>query len=101
MLNQSALELPRHAYPNLLAAQVWDDWPASERTQLGIDSLDTLTGFLSVAYQASLQNEEGRQFICRIALSQSSALEAQDFFFSVFHASPPSNHPPLDDPHTH
>jgi hypothetical protein len=97
MLNQSALELPRHAYPNLLAVQVWEDWPASERTQLGIDSLDTLTGFLSVAYQASLLNEEGRQVISRIALCHSSGLEAQDLFLYGFHISRFCKQRPFDE----
>ena len=68
MPDKPALELPSHGYPSLLAAQAWQDWPSPERTQLGIERLDTLTGFLSVAYQASLLNEEGRPVVCRLAL---------------------------------
>jgi len=87
MLNESALELPSHGYPDLLAAQAWPDWPAAERTQLGIDSLDTLTAFLSVAYQASLLNEEGRPVISRLALCDPSSLEAEGLCLYDFHIS--------------
>jgi hypothetical protein len=87
MMNESAPELPSHGYPNLLAVQTWEEWPASERAELGIDSLDTLTGFLSVAYQASLLHEEGRQVVCRLALCPPSSLEAEDLFSYGFHVS--------------
>ena len=87
MRNKDALELPSHGYPNLLAEQAWQDWPASERTHLGVDSLNTFAGFLSVAYQASLLHEEGRQVICRVALCHPSALEAEDLFSYGFHVS--------------
>jgi hypothetical protein len=97
MSNKTALELPSHAYPNLLAAQAWQDWPAVDRTQLGIDSLDALIGFLSVAYQASLLNEEGRQVICRLALCHPSALEVQDLFLYGFHFSRFCKQRPFDE----
>jgi hypothetical protein len=87
MLKQSALDQPSHGYPHRLAEQAWQDWPASERTQLRIDSLDTLTGFLSVAYQASLLHEEGRPVVCRLALCQPSELEARDLFLYGFNVS--------------
>jgi hypothetical protein len=87
MQHRSGVELPYHGYPDLLAAQVWQDWPASERAHLAVDALDTLVGFLSVAYQASLLNEEGRQVVCRIALCHPSALEAQDLLLYGFHVS--------------
>jgi DisA bacterial checkpoint controller nucleotide-binding len=97
MLKQSALDLPSHGYPDLLAEQAWQDWPASERTQLGINSLDRLTGFLSVAYQASLLNEEGRPVVCRLALCHPSALEAQDLFLYGFHLSRFCKQRPFDE----
>jgi hypothetical protein len=96
MRNKSALELS-HGYPDLLAAQVWQDWPAAERTHLAVDTLDTLTGFLSVAYQASLLNEEGRQVVCRIALCRPPALEAQDLFLYGFHVSRFCKQRPFDE----
>jgi hypothetical protein len=97
MVKQSAWDLPSHGYPHRLAEQAWQDWPASERTQLGIDSLDMLTGFLSVAYQASLLNEEGRQVACRLALCHPSALEAQDLFLYGFHVSRFCKQRPFDE----
>ncbi|HZC34971.1 MAG TPA: hypothetical protein VE242_05130, partial [Chthoniobacterales bacterium] len=87
MRNKNVIELARHGYPNLLATQVWEDWSASDRTHLGVDSLDTLAGFLSIAYQASLLNEEGRQVICRIALCHPDALHAKDLLLYGFHVS--------------
>jgi DisA bacterial checkpoint controller nucleotide-binding len=97
MLKQSALDPSSHGYPDLLAEQAWQDWPASERTQLGINSLDRLTGFLSVAYQASLLNEEGRPVVCRLALCHPSALEAQDLFLYGFHLSRFCKQRPFDE----
>ena len=97
MPNGSPQELPSHGYPNLLAAQAWQDWPSPERTQLGIERLETLTGFLSVAYQASLLNEEGRQVVCRLALCPPSALEVQDLFLYGFHVSRFCRQRPFDE----
>jgi hypothetical protein len=87
MPHQSILERPVHGYPDLLAREVWQDLPASNREHLGVDSLDTLTDFLSIAYQASLLNEEGRQVVCRIALCHPSSLRAQDLVSYGFHVS--------------
>jgi hypothetical protein len=97
MLKQSALDQPSHGYPHRLAEQAWLDWPASERTQLGIDSLDTLTGFLSVAYQASLLHEEGRPVVCRLALCHPSELEARDLFSYGFQISRFCKQRPFDE----
>jgi hypothetical protein len=97
MRNKSALERLSHGYPDLLAAQVWQDWPEPERTQLAVDSLDTLTEFLSIAYQASLLNEEGRQVVCRIALCHPSALEAHDLLLYGFHVSRFCKQRPFDE----
>ena len=96
MPDKPALELPSHGYPSLLAAQAWQDWPSPERTQLGIERLDTLTGFLSVAYQASLLNEEGRPVVCRLALCP-PALETQDLFLYGFHVSRFCQQRPFDE----
>jgi hypothetical protein len=96
MRNKDAL-VPSHGYPNLLAEQAWQDWPAAERTHLGVDGLDTFAGFLSVAYQASLLHEEGRQVICRVALCQPSALEAQDLYLYGFHVSRFCRQRPFDE----
>src|SRR5260221_10495194 len=93
----SPQELPSHGYPNSLGAQAWQDWPSPERTQLGIERLETLTGFLSVAYQASLLNEEGRPVVCRLALCPPSALEAQDLFLYGFHVSRFCQQRPFDE----
>jgi sensor domain DACNV-containing protein len=97
MLKQNAWDLPSHGYPHLLAEQAWQDWPTSERTQLGIESLDTLTGCLSVAYQASLLNEEGRQVVCRLALCHPSALAARDLSSYGFHISRFCKRRPFDE----
>jgi hypothetical protein len=97
MQNESTLELPAHGYPDLLAAQVWQEWPEPERKHLGVDSLDFLAGFLSIAYQASLLNEEGRQVACRIALCHPSALEADDLLLYGFHVSRFCRQRPFDE----
>jgi hypothetical protein len=97
MRNKDALEPPCHGYPNLLAEQAWQDWPAAERARLGIDSLNAFAGFLSVAYQASLLHEEGRPVICRVALCHPSALEAQDLLLYGFHVSRFCRQRPFDE----
>jgi Probable sensor domain DACNV len=87
MSHESTFERPVHGYPDLLAREVWRDWSASQREHLSVDSLDMLTNFLSIAYQASLLNEEGRQVVCRIALCDPSTLQAQYLVSYGFHVS--------------
>ncbi len=87
MLNGKSSATLSHGYPDRLAAEVWQEWPAAERMHLAVDGLDALTGFLSVAYQASLLNEEGRPVFCRIALCHPSGLDADDLNLYGFHLS--------------
>jgi hypothetical protein len=97
MSHEYILERPAHGYPDLLAREVWRDWPASNREHLGVDNLDTLTHFLSIAYQASLLNEEGRQVVCRIALCHPLTLQAQDLVSYGFNISRFCNHRSFDE----
>jgi hypothetical protein len=69
------MELRSHGYPDLLAKQLWPTWVAKGNRRFGIDSRDSLARVLSVAYQASLLHEEGRQVTCRIALCPESDLD--------------------------
>jgi hypothetical protein len=62
------MQLPSHTYPRQLAELLWSAWIGEKRTHTAVDSEDTLSGFLSVAYQASLLREESRPVECRIAL---------------------------------
>jgi hypothetical protein len=97
MLKERALDLSNHGYPQRLAEQAWQEWPTSERTQLGIETQDRLTGFLSVAYQASLLNEEGRPVVCRLALCHPAELEARDLFLYGFQVSRFCRQRPFDE----
>ena len=62
------MQLPSHTYPRQLAGLLWSAWVGEKRTHPAVDSEDTLSRFLSVAYQASLLREESRPVECRIAL---------------------------------
>jgi hypothetical protein len=62
------MQLSSHTYPRQLAELLWSAWVGENRTHPAVDSEDTLCGFLSVAYQASLLREESRPVECRIAL---------------------------------
>jgi hypothetical protein len=76
-----------HAYPELLAAQSWQTWPEREKKHFALRTIEALSGFISVAYQASLLNEEGQPVICRIALCHASELEASNLSFYSFNVS--------------
>jgi hypothetical protein len=69
------MELRSHSYPDLLARQLWPTWVAKGNCRFGIDSRDSLTRVLSVAYQASLLHEEGRPVTCRVALCPEADLD--------------------------
>ncbi|HEX4201527.1 MAG TPA: hypothetical protein VHY59_08420 [Chthoniobacterales bacterium] len=69
------MELRSHGYPDLLARQLWPTWVGKGSYRFGIDSRDALGRVLSVAYQASLLHEEGRQVTCRIALCAETDLD--------------------------
>ncbi|MBV8098957.1 MAG: hypothetical protein JOZ31_07345, partial [Verrucomicrobia bacterium] len=69
------MELRSHGYPDLLARQLWPTWVGKGNYRFGIDSRDALGRVLSVAYQASLLHEEGRQVTCRIALCAETDLD--------------------------
>jgi hypothetical protein len=69
------MELRSHGYPDLLARQLWPTWVAKGNYRFGVDSRDSLARVLSVAYQASLLHEEGRQVTCRIALCPEADLD--------------------------
>src|SRR6201987_1147031 len=69
------MELRSHGYPDLLARQLWPTWVGKGNNRFGIDSRDALARVLSVAYQASLLHEEGRQVTCRIALCAETDLD--------------------------
>jgi hypothetical protein len=69
------MELRSHGYPDLLARQLWPTWVGKGNNRFGIDSRDALARVLSVAYQASLLHEEGRQVTCRIALCPEGDLD--------------------------
>jgi len=62
------MQLTSHTYPRQLAELLWSAWLAENRRHPAVDSEETLSSFLSVAYQASLLREEGRPIECRIAL---------------------------------
>ena len=62
------MQSPSHTYPRQLAELLWSAWVRENRVHPAVDSEDTLSGFLSVAYQASLLREESRPVECRIAL---------------------------------
>jgi hypothetical protein len=70
------MELRSHSYPDLLAKQLWPTWVAKGNHRFGIESRDALARVLSVAYQASLLHEEGRQVTCRVALCHETDLQA-------------------------
>jgi sensor domain DACNV-containing protein len=76
-----------HAYPELLAAQSWPTWLEREKKHFALRTVESFSGFLSVAYQASLLNEEGQPVICRIALCHASELEASNLSFYSFNVS--------------
>jgi hypothetical protein len=69
------MELRSHSYPDLLAKQLWPTWVAKGNYRFGLDTRDSLARVLSVAYQASLLHEEGRQVSCRIALCSETDLD--------------------------
>jgi hypothetical protein len=69
------MELRSHSYPDLLARQLWPTWVAKGNYRFGLDTRDSLARVLSVAYQASLLHEEGRQVSCRIALCSEADLD--------------------------
>jgi DisA bacterial checkpoint controller nucleotide-binding len=62
------MQLTFHTYPRQLAELLWSAWAGENRMHPAIDSEETLSKFLSVAYQASLLREESRPVECRIAL---------------------------------
>jgi hypothetical protein len=91
------MELRSHGYPDLLSKQLWPTWVAKGTYRFGIDSRDSLARVLSVAYQASLLHEEGRQVTCRIALCQEADLDPAvlaPYSFRVLNLSRPR---PLDE----
>ena len=69
------MELRSHGYPDLLAKQLWPTWVAKGNYGFGIESRDALARVLSIAYQASLLHEEGRQVTCRVALCPETDLD--------------------------
>src|ERR1700739_2716350 len=69
------MELRSHGYPDLLARQLWPTGVGKGNNRFGIDSRDSLARVLSVASQASLLHEEGRQVTCRIALCSEGDLD--------------------------
>src|SRR5258708_8478316 len=69
------MELRSHGYPDMLAKQLWPTWVAKGNYRFGIESRDALARVLSVAYQASLLHEEGRQVTCRVALCPGTDLD--------------------------
>ena len=69
------MELRSHGYPDMLAKQLWPTWVAKGNYRFGIESRDALARVLSVAYQASLLHEEGRQVTCRVALCPETDLD--------------------------
>jgi hypothetical protein len=86
------MDLRSHSYPDLLARQLWPTWVAKGNYRFGIDSRDALGGLLSVAYQASLLHEEGRQVTCRLALCSQAELDPEvlaPYSFRVLNLSRP------------
>src|SRR5258708_18143383 len=69
------MELRSNGYPDMLAKQLWPTWVAKGNYRFGIESRDALARVLSVAYQASLLHEEGRQVTCRVALCPETDLD--------------------------
>jgi DisA bacterial checkpoint controller nucleotide-binding len=57
-----------HTYPRQLAERLWSEWVEKDKRHGVVDSVEALTTFLSIAYQASLLREESRPVECRIAL---------------------------------
>jgi hypothetical protein len=87
MSTSSPLQPLSHAYPDLLAAQSWQIWLEREKKHFALRTVESFSGFLSVAYQASLLNEEGQPVICRIALCHLSELEASNLSLYSFNGS--------------
>jgi hypothetical protein len=81
----SLIEPYVHSYPRELAEQIWSLWNRSDGKDTVLDSVETLNGFLSVAYQASLLREEGRPVECRITLSEPKNLDPADLATIGFH----------------
>ncbi|NML64448.1 hypothetical protein HHL22_04440 [Hymenobacter sp. RP-2-7] len=71
-----------HYYPRDLAAALLAGWPAEAAP---LPTLDLLTEFISVLYQASLLEEEGRPVECHAALVTAAQLEAQPVALTDFH----------------
>jgi hypothetical protein len=87
MSTSTPLQPQSHAYPDLLAAQSWQTWLEREKKHFALRTVESFSGFLSVAYQGSLLNEEGQPVICRIALCHPSELEASNLSLYSFNGS--------------
>ncbi|RZK39812.1 MAG: hypothetical protein EOO57_02975, partial [Hymenobacter sp.] len=74
--------MPTHYYPHDLAAALRGCWPAEAAP---LPAPDVLTDFISVLYQASLLEEEGRPVECHAALATPAQLEAQAVALTDFH----------------
>ena len=76
------LPMTTHYYPRELAAALLAGWPAEAAP---LPAPELLTEFISVLYQASLLEEEGRPVECHAALASPAQLEAQPVALTDFH----------------
>jgi hypothetical protein len=74
--------MPTHYYPRELAAALRLRWPTRA---VPLPAPEVLINFISVLYQASLLEEEGRPVECHVALAAPAWLAAQDTTLIDFH----------------